>query len=251
MQAALAALVMLAAGSACATAEGGGGDAPPRPDAAPLPDSGSADARADGAAGPSAVINEFVANHTSTDTCEYVEVLGQPGADLARLSVLVLDGNVGGNPGAVDLVLPVGDADASGRWVSAFLTNQIRNSTMTLLLVADFSGAAGNDLDLDDDGVLDGEPWSALLDAVAVHDGGASDLTYAGAAVLGQQFDGHGETVGGASRIPDGADTDSPADWVRNAFGGQGLGGGCPVAEPAGVSGEAINTPGAGNALVP
>ena len=46
-----------------------------------------------------------------------------------------------------------------------------------------------------------------------------------------------------ASRIPDGTDTDSPSDWMRNDFDLYGISGfaGSPV------NGEAINTPGAEN----
>ena len=250
------ALLLLLGLASCARAEGGGGGTPPRPDAAPLPDGGpplpdAAPSPGDAAPGPgAAVINELVANHTGVDSCEYVEVLGPAGADLTRLSVLVLDGDAGGDPGRLDRVLPVGAGDG-GRWVSARLDNQLDNNSKTLLLVADLTGAAGDDLDEDDDGQLDAEPWSALFDAVAIDDGGALDRSYAGDATLDPTFDGAGPIVGGASRVPDGADTDTASDWVRNAFGGEGLGEGCPLADPAGASGEAANTPGAGNALIP
>ena len=42
----------------------------------------------------------------------------------------------------------------------------------------DFTGALNADLDTDNDGVFDTTPWSAIVDAVAVNDGGAGDLTY-------------------------------------------------------------------------
>ena len=51
---------------------------------------------------------------------------------------------------------------------------------------------------------------------------------------------------GGASRIPDGTDTDSPADWVRNDFDLAGI----PDFTGTPQLGEALNTPGAANALV-
>ena len=51
---------------------------------------------------------------------------------------------------------------------------------------------------------------------------------------------------GGASRIPDGTDTDSPADWVRNDFDLAGI----PDITGTPQLGEALNTPGAANALV-
>jgi hypothetical protein len=67
--------------------------------------------------------------------------------------------------------------------------NALENGTISLLLVRDFTGALGADLDTDNDGVLDATPWSAVADAVAVFDGGAGDRTY-GAPALGPNYDG-------------------------------------------------------------
>ena len=53
--------------------------------------------------------------------------------------------------------------------------------------------------------------------ASAVNDGGAGDRTYA-VPSLGVAYDGQPFAPGGASRIPDGTDTDTAADWVRNDF---------------------------------
>ncbi len=115
-----------------------------------------------------------------------------------------------------------------------------------MLLVENFTGAVGDDIDADDDGVIDTAPWTRILDDVAVSDGGAGDLTYS-STVLGPNYDGVSTFApGGASRFPDGTDTDSPTDWVRNDFdlaGIPGFGGTATV-------GEAINTPGAPNEIV-
>ncbi len=59
-----------------------------------------------------------------------------------------------------------------------WLANTLENGTITLLLVENFSGAFEDDLDTDDDGVLDVEPWDSIVDSVAVNDGGTGDLTY-------------------------------------------------------------------------
>lgn len=196
---------------------------------------------------PGAVINEFVANHTGTDTNEYVEVFGPPSTDLSNLTILQVEGDFSGTAtGVIDSAITVGTTDANGFWRTGYLNNVLENGTLTLLLVEGFSGAAGNDLDTNDDGVLDATPWTRIVDAVAVNDGGASDRTY-GLPVLTPSFDGQGFTVGGASRIPNGVDTDTTADWVRNDFDGAGIPGftGTPV------FGEAFNTPGATNQAVP
>ena len=187
------------------------------------------------------VINEFVANHTGTDTNEYVEIRGPAGTDLSSLAVLQLEGDTTG-AGTLDTVFPVGTTSADGYWHTGLLTNALENGTITLLLVEGFDGSTGTDLDTDNDGTLDVMPWTSILDAVAVTDGGAGDLTY-GTPVLAPGYDGFTFTPGGASRIPDGSDTDAPSDWMRNDFDLAGLDGATGTPE----AGEALNTPGAPN----
>lgn len=192
------------------------------------------------------VINEFVANHTGSDTNEFIEIKGDAGVDYSGYSILQIEGD-GAGAGTIDSVTAVGTTDANGYWTSAFLNSIIENGTLTLLLVRDFTGTVGMDIDTDNDGVADTTPWEAVFDAVAVSDGTAGDLTYTfgDGPTLGIGYDGQAFSPGGASRIPDGTDTDAAADWVRNDFDGAGLPGftGTPVA------GEALNTPGAPNAL--
>jgi len=190
-------------------------------------------------------INEFSASTTGTDV-EFVEIFAVPNTDYSHLTILEIEGDSGTSAGTIDEVIPVGTTDAGGFWLASLAANSLENGTITLLLVENFTGSAGNDLDTDDDGVFDSTPWTQILDAVAVHDGGASDLTY-GVPVLGVSYDGLPFAPGGASRIPDGADTDTAADWVRNDFDLAGITGytGTPV------YGEALNTPGATNAAVP
>ena len=107
------------------------------------------------------------------------------------------------------------------------------------------------DENLANDGVLDESPWDAILDAVAVSDGGLTDTHYAGAPVLGPDFPGETGRPFGASRIPDGNDTNAPSDWVRNDRNGEGLPcTGCSDGVLP-VSGVAVSTPGAANSVVP
>ncbi len=188
----------------------------------------------------SAVINEFVFNHTGTDVNEYVEVFAGANEDLSALTLIEIEGDTTGS-GVIDGVWALSTANGSGFWTTGLLDNEIENGTVTLLLVEGFSGAVGNDLDTNDDGTLDSEPWTAVVDSIAVTDGGSGDNTY-GDTTLAPDFDGGGFTVGGASRIPDGAD-----NWVRNDFDGAGL----PAFPGATAApGEAINTPGLTNAMV-
>ena len=192
-----------------------------------------------------ALINEFSASTTGTDT-EYVELFAEPGSDLSGLSILAIEGDANGPPGIVDqVIVPGGFTDDDGLLLVELNANVLENGSQTLLLVEGFTGSEGQDLDTDDDGVLDATPWSALLDGVAVLDGGSGDRTYA--VTLEGNYDGVSDfPPGGASRIPDGTDTDSTDDWVRNDFDLAGIAGFAGSPEP----GEAFNTPGAPNARV-
>ncbi|MEZ5104543.1 MAG: T9SS type A sorting domain-containing protein [Draconibacterium sp.] len=190
------------------------------------------------------VINEFVANHTGTDTNEFIEVKSSADTDLSEYWLLEIEGD-GTSAGTVDEVIQLGTTDANGYWTTGFLNNALENGTLSLLLVKNFTGALSDDLDTDNDGTFDFTPWDEIMDDVAVSDGGASDLTYS-SVTLSPFFDGGGFAVGGASRIPDGTDTDSASDWVRNDFDGAGLPGFTGTFD----NGEAINTPGAKNEIV-
>ncbi len=193
----------------------------------------------------SPVINEFVANHTGTDTHEFIEVFGSPNSDYSLYTILEIEGD-SYKAGIIDGVFPVGITDSNGYWTTPFLNNEIENGTVTYLLVQDFSGVAGIDLDADNDGTIDaGElPWTSIVDSVAVHDNGSYDWTYA-EVTLNRGFDGGAYTVGGASRIPSGRDTDSLSDWVRNDYDGEGLPGFSGTPE----ENEALNTSGTRNVL--
>lgn len=194
----------------------------------------------------SQVINEFVFNHTGSDTYEYVEVYGTPFADYSNLWIVEIEGDSGQTGLVDDGTFQLGMADASGFWWTGFQANVWENGTVTLLLVTDFTGTVTDDLDTDDDGVFDTTPWGSILDSVAVSDGDAGDLTYS-PVTLNADFDGSTFTVGGASRIPNGVDTDSTTDWVRNDFEGEGL----PGLSGTVDSTEALNTPNMENVAVP
>ena len=188
-------------------------------------------------------INEFSASTAGTDV-EYVEIFGPPNTDFSAYTILEIEGD-GSGSGVVDEVINVGTTDASGFWLQNLPANALENGTLTLLLVSNFTGALNDDLDTNNDGIFDATPWDAVVDAVAVNDGTAGDITY-GNPALGPNYDGLSSFApGGASRIPDGFDTDAASDWVRNDFDLAGIPGftGTPVV------GEALNTPGAMNEL--
>ncbi len=187
------------------------------------------------------VINEFSVSTTGTDV-EYVEFFGEAETDYSAYTLLEIEGD---SPyyGTIDEVLPVGTTDVNGLYLASVSANTFENGTLTLLLVKNFTGAYGEDLDTNNDGVLDDTPWEAIVDAVGVNDGDSGDLNY-GVPVLYGNYDGVSSyPPGGASRIPDGFDTDSPTDWVRNDFDLAGI----PDHDGSITLGEAYNTPGAPN----
>ncbi|MCL4265568.1 MAG: ExeM/NucH family extracellular endonuclease [Anaerolineae bacterium] len=190
------------------------------------------------------VINEFSASTVGTDV-EYVEIFGDPNTDYSAYTILEIEGDSGATAGTVDEVISLGTTDANGLHLVSLPANALENGTITLLLVQNFTGALNVDLDTDNDGIFDITPWDALVDSVAVHDGGVGDVTY-GVPVLGVSYDGLPFAPGGASRIPDGLDTDSTSDWVRNDFDLAGIPGFTGTPEV----GEAYNTPGAMNQVV-
>lgn len=195
------------------------------------------------------VINEFVFNHTSTDTMEFVEVFGDPSTDLSRYWVFEIEGDSSA-PGAVDDgTHQVGTTDVNGFSLANF-SNVWENGSVTAMLVLDpdpNSTVVGYDIDQDDDGSIDLNAFGAnavIVDDVAVFDDDSGDLVYS-SVVLGPNFDGLSSfPPGGASRIPNGQDTDSADDWFRNNFNKAGF----PNVDPELRNpGEAFNTPGAVN----
>lgn len=59
--------------------------------------------------------------------------------------------------------------------------NLLNAQGLTVLLVSGFTGANGDDLDVNDDGLLDATPWGGVLDAIAVRDDADPDFEYASA----------------------------------------------------------------------
>ena len=185
------------------------------------------------------VINEFSASTAGTDV-EFVEFYGDPDTDYSAYTLLEIEGDFYNTvTGTIDEVIALGMTDANGLYLVDLAANALENGSITLLLVKNFVGAFGQDIDANDDGLIDYAPWDAIVDAVAVSDGGGSDLLY-GQPVLSAYYDGLSYAPGGASRIPDGYDTDAASDWVRNDFDLAGI----PGHEGSITLGEAYNTPG-------
>ncbi len=188
-------------------------------------------------------INELRIDQPGSDNDEYFELAGSAGTSLDGLTYLVIGDGAGGS-GVIEAVV-----DLAGQSIPAdgfFLTaessftlgtpdltaflNFENSDNVTHLLVQGFTGSNGDDLDTNDDGTLDSEPWSQLVDCVAlIETVGSGDLTYCATTVGpdGSFVPGHvfrcdaGFQIGGFSLGTD--DTPGsfntpciPAGWVIN-----------------------------------
>jgi hypothetical protein len=182
---------------------------------------------------------------------EYIEIAGIAGTSLDDLSIVVIGddddvlGPALGNSGVVEAAISLdGHAIPADR---AFLvhasgimlvrpdlavpTNLEDADNLTVLLVRGAKVAEGDDLDVDDDGVLDAPPWSEMIDGVSFvwnAPGSASEWTYATAQVgpLGGLFifqarrclDTDAWVIGSTSYAPASA-TESPGIWNQPCAG--------------------------------
>ena len=142
-----------------------------------------------------------------------------------------------GGSGVIEAVVDLSgqSVPASGYFVAAESTftlgtadlttslNFENSDNVTHLLVTDFSGANGDDLDTDDDGVLDVTPWTAIVDLIALieEENPAS----------GTEYHYGPPTVGPDGAFVPGHAYDCPEGWQIGAF------------DPAGGD----DTPGASN----
>ena len=131
---------------------------------------------------PTIRINEIRIDQPGDDNDEYFELFGPTNASLDGLTYLVIGDGPGDNSGVIEAVVSLSglNLSASGFFLTAENTfslgipNLVANlnfengDNVTHLLVQDFTGSNGDDLDLDDDGVLDITPWASILDGVAL-----------------------------------------------------------------------------------
>lgn len=166
-------------------------------------------------AGVSLSINQIRIDQPGADDDEYFELYGAPSTSLDGLTYLVIGDGAGGS-GTIEAVVDLtgNSLDANGYFVVAEGTftlgvadltanlNFENSDNVTHLLVADFTGADGDDLDTNDDCVLDVTPWSSIVDSIGLNeDFPAGECLYGGASVGpdGTFVPGH------VFRCPDGA----------------------------------------------
>jgi hypothetical protein len=156
-------------------------------------------------------INEVMLNAPGTNsTQDFIELKSTTGGiEAFDLHMIVLEGDAGaaGGTGVIDHIIPLtGSTGANGLFLRhSFSAGPTpaphadtaievagyghENAASTWVLVAGFTGAVGQDLDSDDDGVLDAAlPWTAALDAVGHVEGAANNDRIYGAALGGADF---------------------------------------------------------------
>jgi len=156
------------------------------------------------AAGPASaqVINEIRIDAAGSDDHEYIELKGTPLASAAGLSIVVIgDGAPPASSGVAEEVIDLnglsfdadgfltiaepdsmtGTCDAMPGVTVCTPANGLdfeNNDNVTFFLVDQYAGVKGDDLDVDDNGVLgididddgieDTDPWASVLDRIAV-----------------------------------------------------------------------------------
>jgi uncharacterized protein len=118
-------------------------------------------------------LNEIRIDQPGPDTHEFFELSGAPGADLDGYSYVVIgDGYEGhGGSGVVETIVSLDGMrlDADGLLVVQNERARFENAdNVTHMLVRLFRGDLGEDLDDDDDGLLDRQPFDEIVDRVAL-----------------------------------------------------------------------------------
>ena len=214
------------------------------------------------------VINEMLINHSSSLTAadqgrEFLEFRSTTGGveAMTGLTFLYIEGD-GGNTGVIDFALDLSPystganglvvfTDGVDDWdpaadpatpihVMEFVNDDgggddLENGSATFVIVSGFTGAGGDDLDTDNDGVLDSTPWTGVVSAVGWTEASASDEFSYAAALGGTQFTGNAGLFDPDAyvRAPDGefvfdsftTDDDGldNGPWVVGTTGGRGL----------------------------
>ncbi|MFO0829704.1 MAG: hypothetical protein U0572_16305 [Phycisphaerales bacterium] len=130
---------------------------------------------------PSLSINEVRIGQSGADTDEYVEIVGTPGTSLNGVSYVVIGDGIDANGVVESVSLLSGTIPADGYFVVAKSTftlgvpDLVRESmnfedgdSVTHMLVFNFNGNLGLDLDTNNDCTLDLTPWSSVIDSVAL-----------------------------------------------------------------------------------
>jgi hypothetical protein len=165
---------------------------------------------------PAILLNEIYVNPPvqADDNREYVEIINTSGGaiPLTDIWLLEIEGDSSTAKGVVDMARNLSSLSTGtngllmlGEGYGTTMTTPwgamvdpatalgdlgrtpptMENGGVTFMLVTNFTGTVGLDLDTNDDGVFDITPWTSILDSVGWKDGGAaSNLIYTSAELL-------------------------------------------------------------------
>jgi plastocyanin len=156
-------------------------------------------------------LQEIRIDQPDADDDEYFEIRGDQSMDLTGVWYLVIGDGSGDTDGviecAIDLsamaipangsLLVAEDDDTLGVQANYVLSGNALNfensDNVTHVLVMNFYGFPGDDLDFDDDGVLDVEPWQDTIDGVNIIEttDGSGNWTYLMDGGIGPTTDGY------------------------------------------------------------
>jgi hypothetical protein len=130
---------------------------------------------------PAVTINEVRIGQANADNDEYVEIKGKPGTSLSGAAYVVIGDSLDLNGVVESVTLLNGTIPANGLFVMAKSTftlgtpDLIRDSlnfedgdTVTHLIVWNFNGFIGQDLDAENDCTLDATPWDSVIDSIVL-----------------------------------------------------------------------------------
>lgn len=152
---------------------------------------------------PAVGLSEIRTKMAGEDNNEYIELDGEAGVSLNGLSIVIL-GSDGCelNGVVVEQYNLIGQAmPSSGFFVLgdetmtigtpdyALPLDIIDSGNMTIFLAWNFTGAKGQDLDLNNDCVLDSEPWDNVITLVGTTGDASGNCTYLGAELVGPDGD--------------------------------------------------------------
>ena len=131
-------------------------------------------------------LNEIRLEQPGADFDEYIELAGLAGESLAGVSMIVIGDDdfalPGTQSGSIEMVVSLTGYNIakSGFFVVgeptlslatpnlAISLNLEGNDNVTILIVRDFTGFDGQDLDTNDDGTLDVTPWASVISSLAI-----------------------------------------------------------------------------------
>ena len=142
-------------------------------------------------------INEIRIDMSGADTDEFIELIGDPGTILDGYSYIVIGDSTTGGSGVLETLidltgvtipadgfLSIGDIDMLSGPADLIVTGMSLEGSdnLTHMLVGGLTAVLNQDLDIEDDGILDGVFWGELVDEVGLvevgFDGEIVDLLY-------------------------------------------------------------------------